>query len=433
MDILTIVAFVAVLGPLILLHEIGHFVGAKLTGVRVEEFGFGWPPRLFTFWQSPSRLTVGGRSIITPKNFRLAYNLQVGQHVEATVSQDEQFDTLHQLRVLDPDADDVTPRRESIGPNLVIRGALTALDRGTAYTLNWIPLGGFCRLTGEEDPTDPRSLAAQPKRERLLTLVGGPAVNLIVAILLFTVAFASGVPEPVDSRVVIKQIAAESPAAKADLQLGDVIVKANGTPVEFTSELIDIINANAGETIVLTLERDGHILEQAVEVRQERPSDGRVGIVIANQADTFIARPMAWSKALGYGVDQFWFSVKQMVQLPAMLIRGQVSAEEVRPLGPVGISQIAADAIERSNQEQSWFTILFFAGAISMALGVTNLLPLPALDGGRIMFVLLEAVRGRRIDPAKEGLVHLIGLALLMSLLLIMTLQEIINPVTSPF
>jgi len=288
-------------------------------------------------------------------------------------------------------------------------------------------------MTGEEDPTDPRSLAAQPKRERLLTLMGGPAANLIVAILLFTIAFASGVPEPVNSRVVIKQVAADSPAAKAGLQSGDVVLEANGTPIEFTRELVDVIDANAGETIVLIVKRENRTLEQAVDVRQERPSDGRVGIVIANEADQFTTHPIAWPKAFVYGLDQFWFSVKQMVQLPALLIRGQVSTEEVRPLGPVGISQIAGDAIERSNQEQSWFTILFFAGAISMALGITNLLPLPALDGGRIMFVLLEAVRGRRVDPAKEGLVHLIGLALLMSLLLIMTLQEIINPVTSPF
>ena len=138
-------------------------------------------------------------------------------------------------------------------------------------------------------------------------------------------------------------------------------------------------------------------------------------------------------EAVGQGVDQFWFSFQQIVQLPALLIQGQVSPDEVKPLGPVGISQLAGDAIERSSEQESWFTVLFFAGAISMALGLTNLLPLPALDGGRITFVLLEAVRGRRVDPAKEGIVHLIGMALLLGLMLLMTIQELMNPVQSPF
>jgi regulator of sigma E protease len=132
-------------------------------------------------------------------------------------------------------------------------------------------------------------------------------------------------------------------------------------------------------------------------------------------------------------MDQFWFSIEQFIRLPAMLIGGQVEVEEARPIGPVGISQIAGDAIERSSEEQSWFTILFFAGAISMALGITNLLPLPALDGGRIFFVLIEALRGRRVDPAKEGVVHLIGLMLLLSLMLIITIQELRQGVMSPF
>jgi regulator of sigma E protease len=158
-----------------------------------------------------------------------------------------------------------------------------------------------------------------------------------------------------------------------------------------------------------------------------------VGISIADQGFNYVTQRSSVIDAVGQGVDQFLFSIKQMFSLPALLIQGQVSPEEVKPLGPLGISQMAGDAIERSTEERSWFTILFFAGAISMALGITNLLPLPALDGGRIVFVLIEAVRGRRIDPAKEGVVHLIGMALLLGLMLFMTIQELINPVQSPF
>lgn len=431
---LTLVAFLVVLGPVILVHEIGHFVGAKLAGVRVEEFGLGWPPRLFKLWQSPSQMTVSGRPIVAPRNFRLPLNVQVGGYVDIVTSRlEEGVHRLRKLRVLDAKHDDLTPVHEEFGEELHIRGRLTELDLGTAYSLNWIPIGGFCRMTGEENPSDPRSLAAQPKRQRLAVLSAGPVINLVLSILLFSVAFLSGLPEATESRVVIAQVSHDSPAEEADLQPDDAVLKADGIPVDETGELVDYINAHAGETIVLTLERDGIALEQPVWVRSEPNPKGRVGIIIFNEGYGFVVQRSSVPEALSQGVQQFWFSTKQMLQLPAMLIRGQVSAGEVKPVGPLGISQMAGDAIERSNKEQSWFTILFFAGAISMALGVTNFLPLPALDGGRIVFVLIEAVRGRRIDPAKEGAVHLIGMALLLGLMMIMTIQELISPVSSPF
>ena len=431
---LTLLAFVVVLGPLIFLHELGHFVAAKLTGVRVEEFGVGWPPRLFKFWQSPSRLTVGQTLIVAERNFKLPSQLHAGQHVDAVASrQNEGIYALRKLRVLDTKTDDITHRNEISDAEVHVRGELTDLDLGTAYTLNWIPLGGFARMTGEEDPSDPRSLAAQPKRERLAVLMGGAATNLVIAVLLFSVAFFTGIPEATETRVVIIQVAPNSPAAEANLQPDDVILKAGGLKVEDRDDLVDFINAHAGETIVLTLERDGSVVEQQVWVRPERNPEGRVGISIIDQGYDFVTHHSSVPEAIGRGVDQFWFSLKQMLQLPALLIRGEVDAQVVKPIGPVGISQMAGDAIERSSEQESWFTILFFAGAISMALGTTNLLPLPALDGGRILFVLVEAVRGRRIDPAKEGVVHLIGMALLLGLMLIVSIQELINPVISPF
>jgi regulator of sigma E protease len=431
---LTIVAFVVVLGPLILLHELGHFVGAKLTGVRVEEFGLGWPPRLFKIWQSPSRLVVGTTAIVAPRNFKLPSNLQTGQHVDVIAARKGgDAPITRSLRILDTKKDDLTPKHEISGEDVHIRGELTGLDLGTAYTVNWIPLGGFCRMTGEEDPGDPGSLAAQPKRERLLVLLAGPLTNLVAAIMLFSIAFLSGIPEPTATRVTILDVSPGSPAAEANLQPGDAIHKADGVAIRDKGELVDYINAHPGQIVVLTIERDGIVFEQPVRVRAESRQEGRVGITIVDQGYSFVTRRSSVLAAVGQGLDQFWFSVKQMLSLPALLIRGQVSPQEVKPLGPLGISQMAGDAIERSNEEQSWFTVLFFAGVISMALGITNLLPLPALDGGRITFVLIEAVRGRRIDPAKEGVVHLIGMALLLGLMLFMTIQELINPVKSPF
>ncbi|MGD9101104.1 MAG: M50 family metallopeptidase [Anaerolineae bacterium] len=428
---LTFTAFVVVLGPLIFFHELGHFVAAKLSNVRVEEFGVGWPPRLLKLWSSPSRLTVGSTPIITPANFQLPQNLQVGQYLDVITSPKQQGDyTLRELRVLNPKTDDLRPKREATHQGVHMRGVLTDLDLGTVYSLNWIPLGGFCRMTGEEDPSDPRSLAAQPKRHRLAVLLSGPAMNLLIAILLFSLAFFNGIPEPVNIRVMVREVASGSPAEEAQLQAGDLILETDGIIVKDTRTLQEYINARPGQTVELTLERDGAQLKQPVQVGA---SDGRVGIVIANWSDTFIVHRSPLPEALAKGLDQFQFSVGQMLRLPAMLIRGQVSTQEVKPVGPVGISQMAGDAIELSNEQGNWFTVLYFAGAISMALGLSNLLPLPALDGGRTLFVLIEALRGRRIDPAKESVFHLIGMALLVGLMLILTIQELVNPVASPF
>lgn len=431
---MTLLAFVIVLGPLILLHELGHFIAAKLTGVRVEEFGLGWPPRLLKFWQSPSRLKIGSTVIDTPSNFELPRELKVDQYLDViTVRQQDDGYTLRELRVLDPEKDDLTPRRELVDQGVHMRGQLTELDPGTAYTLNWTPLGGFCRMTGEEDPSDPRSLAAQPKRVRMAVLLGGPVVNLIAAIVLFSVAFMSGVPEPGDTQVTISAIATDSPAAEAGLQPDDAILKADGTVLEDAHALVDYINAHAGQTIVLTIKRGETELEQPVWVRAERREDGRVGVSIYDRPYNYTLLRSSLPDAVTKGVEQFWFSTRQMLKLPALLIRGQVSSQEVRPLGPLGISQLASDAIERSTEQNSLFTVLFYAAAISMALGVTNLLPLPALDGGRVLFVLIEALRGRRVDPAKEAVVHIIGVALLLGITLIITIQELINPVVAPF
>lgn len=432
---MTILAFIVVLGPLILVHELGHFLAAKLTGVRVEEFGLGWPPRLFKFWQSSSRLTVGNLSVVTPSNYNIPADLKAGQYVELVAVKEQERDdyVLRELRILDVESDDLAPKREEVNHQVRARGKLRDLDLGTAYTLNWIPLGGFCRMTGEEDPSDPHSLAAQSKRVRFAVLTAGCLMNLVVAFLLFSTAFFSGVPEPVDGYVVIEGVASDSPALEAGLQPGDVIRAVNGISMETNAELVEYINSQAGETIELTLERDGERLTKSVNVRAESHPEGRVGISILTRSENYVLQHSSISEAIGQGLDQFVFSFKQLIRLPGMLISRQIGAEEIKPVGPVGISQMAGDAIERSTEQESLFTILFFAGAISMALGVTNLLPLPALDGGRLLFVLIEALRGRRVDPAKEGVVHLIGMALLLGFMIIITLQELMNPVTSPF
>lgn len=121
--------------------------------------------------------------------------------------------------------------------------------------------------------------------------------------------------------------------------------------------------------------------------------------------------------------------IARTVHAPIMLIRGQISPSEARPVSVVGISQLAGLAAEQTATQRDLFPILWFTGIISVALGFTNLLPIPALDGGRIMFVLLEAIRGRRIEPEREGMVHLVGMLFLLGLMVLIIIQDIVNPI----
>jgi regulator of sigma E protease len=134
-------------------------------------------------------------------------------------------------------------------------------------------------------------------------------------------------------------------------------------------------------------------------------------------------------EALVDSAASMWEIVSLTVRVPAMLINGDITPSEARPVSVVGISQIAGQAAEVSVTNSNLFPILNMVGFISVALGFTNLLPIPALDGGRIMFVLIEAVRGRRIEPEREGMVHIVGMLVLLGLMVLLIVQDIVNPI----
>ncbi len=346
---LTLFAFIVVLGPLILIHELGHFLLAKRAGVRVEEFGFGFPPRLMTLFR---------------------------------------------------------------------RGE-------TEYTLNLLPFGAFVRMTGEEDPSDPRSLAAQPKRWRLAVLGAGPVANILAASLLFIVSFMAGYPA--GDGVRIMAIAPNTPAEAAGLQVGDIVRAMDGRPVRDSLEMVTYTHQHLGEEIRLTVERAGETLTLSVVPRLEWPQgQGPMGVEIRTVTVPRYASP---PEAVGMGLRQTAQTAFFIVSAPVHLLQGRLSPEEARPVGPVGISQMAGQAVRDSARTGNLFSVLNFAGLISMALGLTNLLPLPALDGGRMLFVFIEAVRGKRVDPQKEGIIHFIGMAVLIFLMLLITMQDIANPI----
>ncbi|MEE8390309.1 MAG: M50 family metallopeptidase [Anaerolineae bacterium] len=420
---------IVVLAPLILIHELGHFVFAKLAGVRVEEFGLGYPPRMLTLWHGKGYLEIGDTRVVIPAGFRLPNDLEVKTWVNITAQQRNNGTyRLRHLQALDPSVDDLTPERETTDEGVRIQGELTVLEPGTLYSLNWLPMGGFVKMTGEEDPTDSHSLAAQPKRWRIAVLAAGATLNLIVAVLLLVGAYISGVPDK--WQVQITNIEAESAAEEAGLQPRDIVIAVDEERIEEGMEhLRRIIQAAPERTVELTILRSEETLTLAATPRRTDEGYGILGILMSPWPDRSAMQRYSLSQALKATTADLNAAVAMTVQVPILLIRGNITAQEARPVSMVGISEILAFTLQQSVEWGMAFPILETASLISLALSLTNLLPLPALDGGRIFFVLIEAVRGRRVAPEREAMFHFVGLMIMVSLMLFVMLQDLINPI----
>ena len=415
--LVTFVGLVIALSILVFVHELGHYLAAKRVGVVVEEFGFGYPPRLFTFWRTRGKIVVDGQELVVPKDLDLPEGLLVGSSVLYGATTDEKGrQVLTSIREFDAEQDAGAPSKVEL------------LDRGTIFTVNAIPFGGFARMLGEEDPSSPGSLASKGKLARIFVLAAGAAMNLVTAVLFFAAAMGLGAPTPADpENAMVTSVVPGSPAEEAGLQTGDVIVQANDTEILTVESFVSFTAQHRGEEILLTLDRDGQTMQIPLVPRSEPPEgEGPIGIVLGPRVTI---KKYPWYEALWQGVEQTVGLTLFIFTVPVQVIQGLIPADLARPVGPLGVGQLVGDAVQYSLDTGWWFPAMQMMGTLGVALAVTNLLPLPGLDGGRILFVLVEAIRGRRIDPAREGLIHLIGLALLVALMLFITWQDVINPV----
>jgi regulator of sigma E protease len=178
--------------------------------------------------------------------------------------------------------------------------------------------------------------------------------------------------------------------------------------------------------VELVVQRAGEQLALTVTPRTEWPSnEGPTGIEMRPD----IVTNYSWPQAAVRAGQELYYQFQVLLELPGRLVRQEVPLEAVRPIGVVGLNDLTREAVTQAQAIDQWFPVLNLIGLVSVALATTNLLPLPALDGGRILFVLIEALRGRRVDPAREGLVHLVGMVMLLALMAIITYQDIFNPI----
>ncbi len=341
---ITIIIGLAVLSVIIIAHELGHFIMAKSVGIRVDEFGLGFPPRLLSFKRGETR-----------------------------------------------------------------------------YSLNAIPFGGFNKLAGEEDPKVPESLASKSIGTRLLVLSAGSLMNVLLAFLLFSVTFM--VPHNlVVGQVLVEEVVPDSPAARAGIEPGDIVLSVNDKPVSNSRDLQRYIQLNLGREITILIQHTDLTAENVQLIPRWKPPEGHgaTGIAISTVNPTIIKQRYPFWKAIPLGVSTFIETFVLYKNGMIGVIIGTIPADFI---GPVGIVQITGE-IAKSGVSP----LLEFAAFLSLIIGVLNLFPLPALDGGRIMFVLLEWVRrGKRVSPKTEGLIHATGFFLLIAAILLITYQDIIR------
>ncbi len=352
-----IIQFIFVFGLIVFVHELGHFLVAKRVGIEVEEFGFGYPPRLVKL-----------------------------------------FDW-----------------------------------KGTAVSLNWIPFGGFVRLKGETDAGEPGGMLAAPKWKRFLILIAGATMNFILGILLLI--FLYNVVNPADpSKILVMEVAPNSPAQSVGLQPGDLILKLGDDPINSTEAMVNATKKHLGQEVTLTYLREGVEHTGLVTPRQNPPEgQGAIGFVMSHPE-----MQLTFGQSIGMAFRTFWDQVKTTVSLPYNYIKGAIAPEEARVIGLKGIYDLFSNAaeIDQTNAEVSHevlpITRLSLVSMLTIAIGITNLLPIPALDGGQIMFLLIEAVTRKRIPPRVANAVNSAFFVLLILLFAFINIRDFVNPIIIP-
>ncbi len=342
--IATILWFLLILGILVLAHELGHFITAKLLGIRIEEFGLGYPPKI------------------------------------ASVKRGE-----------------------------------------TVYSLNLFPVGGFVKLAGEEDPGVPGSFAGKSRFARFVTLAAGAFMNAVLPVLLLSIAFM--IPhDTLVGNVTVESVSPGSPAQAAGIAAGDVILEVNGRKIQNLSDLQRSIQVNLGNEISVILQESGGGNKTIKVVPRWKPPEGQgaIGIVLKQTDYTIVRESFPFWRAIPKGLAE---TFEMYVLLRNGIVSMVIGAVPVQFGGPVAIAQVTGEVAKAGISP-----LLEFASLLSINLAIFNLLPVPALDGGRILFVLIEWFRrGKRVPPKVENLVHLIGFATLIALVVLITFTDILR------
>ena len=295
--------------------------------------------------------------------------------------------------------------------------------KGIAYSLRLIPLGGYCAFVGEDEENPaPNAMNNQPVWKRLLTVAAGPAMNFVLAFTFCSILLSSFIIAEYQPRVAY--IYENTPAAAGALEIGDVIVEINGTPISYDGEGVAsarevISSADLNAPLSLVVERGGERV--SMELQPQRIVDEETGEVRYQLGIAFGGRTYRFGEALGRSMSYMVeFTGEMLRSLKDLLFHG-TGVEDM--MGPVGIISFVSDQVS----SQKLYAVVNLTFFLSLDIGIMNLLPLPSLDGGRLIFLIIEAIRRKPIPPEKEGMVHAIGLGLLLMLFVFITYKDILR------
>src|SRR3989339_699529 len=366
---ITIIVFIAILSVLVFAHELGHFWTARKFGVQVDEFGFGLPPRVFGF-----RKINGKWQLVWGKNN-------------------------------------------------------TATGGSTIFSLNWIPIGGFVKIKGEngDEAGDSDSFASKPIWQRLIMLSAGVFMNFVLTVVILIIGFGVGLPAVVsddvgsaivsDSNIQILEVFDNLPAQIAGIEVGDIILSIDEKTFENLDSVYKYIVSQKDDTVAVLVKRGDEELSYDVIVQDYDLSTG-IGVSLFQ---TGIVR-YPWYIAIWQGIKMSFIWLVTIVMAFAMLIKNLIvgAPTGVEVAGPVGIAVMTGQFAR-----MGFIYVMQFTALLSLNLAIINFVPFPALDGGRVLFLIIEKIKGNPVNQKWENLAHNIGFILLMVLILFVTFKDV--------
>ncbi|MGX4669265.1 RIP metalloprotease RseP [Cerasibacillus sp. JNUCC 74] len=414
----TVIAFIFMFGLLVFIHEWGHLIFAKRAGMLAREFAIGFGPKVFAFTRNETVYTIrllpiGGYVRVAGEDPEII-DLKPGHHVGLEFNeQDEVIKIIVNHKSKHPNARVIEIEEADLDHKLQIVGyEIDEQDEELRFKVH--PKAKFV-MDEQETQIAPynRQFASKSVGQRAMQLFAGPMMNFVLAIVIFLIlGVIQGVPV---EEAKMGEVQADSPAAEAGIKNGDEVVKIEDQSISTWQQFTTIVRENPGEELDLVVLREGKevpltVIPAEVQGMEGQEPFGQIGVYKAFEKSLL--------GTVSYGFTQTFETTKLILTNLGMLITGQLPIETLS--GPVGIYD-ATDQIV-----QTGFTnFLLWTAMLSINLGIVNLVPLPALDGGRLLFVGIEAVRGKPIAPEKEGLFHFVGFAFLMLLMIIVTWNDI--------
>lgn len=410
----TAIAFILIFGSIVFFHELGHFIFAKRAGIMVREFAIGMGPKLIGYTKGETVYTIrllpiGGYVRMAGEDLD-AIDLQPGYRVGVRLNDAGEVDLLvmNQKNYL-PDMHLLEVERADLMKDMYIEG----YDESEQFVRYSIARDAKVNESGRESLIAPfdRQFHSKSVGQRSLAIFAGPLFNFILAFLVFTaLALFRGIPtdEPLISTVM-----ADSPAAESGLMQGDEVTAIDGQAISSWEEMALTIQENPETPLTFDVERDGQPVSLEItpnSVENGEQTIGQIGIQSPLEKSVL--------GSFSYGATQTYEWTVLIFQLLGNLITGQFSIDDLS--GPVGIYKATEEVAKFGI-----FNLMNWTAVLSINLGIMNLLPLPALDGGRLLFFGFEALRGRPIDKQREGMVHFVGIMLLMVLMVVVTWNDI--------